>query len=79
MCKYWNVNSKEMCAIMLKLGKHKTRKDVHKIKKLVEDIKSKYKSLRNASTYTPYSWTQFRRFISIKTVASQKLEYTHVN
>ena len=25
----------------------------------------------------PYSWTQFQRFISIKTVASQKLEYTH--
>ena len=25
----------------------------------------------------PYSWTQFRRFISIKTVAGQKLEYTH--
>ena len=77
MCKYWNVNSKEMCAIMLKLGKHKTRKDVRKIKKLVEDIKSKYKSLRNALTYMPYSWTQFRRFISIKTVASWKLEYTH--
>lgn len=77
MHQYWNVNSKEMCAIMLKVGKHKAWKDICKIQKQVVDIKSKYKSLRNASTYTPYSWTQFQRYISIKSVASPTLEYTH--
>lgn len=36
--KYWNVNQKEMCSIMLKLGKHLTHKDIHKINKLVSII-----------------------------------------
>ena len=61
--KYWNVDSKDMCAIMLKVGKYKAHKDTHKIKKLVVDIKSKYQSLRKAAAYTPYSWTQFHRFL----------------
>ena len=58
------------------MGKYKAGKDTHKIKKLVVDIKSKYQSLRKAAAYTPYSWTQFHRFISVKTVTSRKLEYT---
>ena len=46
MQKYWNIKSKDMCGIMLKMGKqHRARKDIHKIKKLVVDIKSKYPSL----------------------------------
>ena len=57
MQKYWNINSKEMCVLMLRMGKHRARKDIRKIKKLVVDIKSKYQSLQKASTYTPYSWT----------------------
>ena len=77
MSQYWNVNSKDMCAIMLKVGKYKAKKNTRKIQKLVLDIKSKYKSLRKASSYTPYSWTQFRRYISVKSVATTKLEYTH--
>ena len=40
--KYWNVNQKEMCSIMLKLGKHQAGKDICKINKLVSDIKCKY-------------------------------------
>ena len=77
MSKYWKFDSKDMSAIMLKVGKYKAHKDTHKIKKLVLDIKSKYQSLRKAAAYTPYSWTQFHRFISVKTVASRKLENTH--
>ena len=76
MSKYWSFDSKDMCAIMLKVGKYKACKDTRKIKKLVLDIKSKYQSLRKAAAYTPYSWTQLHRFISVKTVASRKLEYT---
>ena len=66
-----------MCAIMLKVGKYKAKKNTRKIQKLVLDIKSKYKSLRKASSYTPYLWTQFCRYISVKSMATRKLEYTH--
>ena len=73
----WNVNNKEICSIMLKLGKHYTHKDIRKINKLVSDIRCKYQSLRKASQLTPYSWTQFRHFMSIKSVVSKQLEYSH--
>ena len=65
-----------MCAIMLKVGKYKAKKNTRKIQKLVLNIKSKYKSLRKVSSYTPYSWTQFHRYISVKSMATRKLEYT---
>ena len=70
MSQYWNLCSKEMCGLMLQVGKYKAKKNKRKIEKLVTDIKSKYQSLRKASTYTPYSWTQFHRYIAVKTVAS---------
>ena len=31
--------------------------------------------MRNAWKYITYSWTQFRRFVSVKSVATRKLEY----
>ena len=70
MKQYWNVDQKEMVKYMLKAGKHKACKDIHKLNKIVTDIKSKYKSLHQASCHTPYSWTQFGRFLSVKSVAS---------
>ena len=76
MKQYWNLDQKDMVKYMLKAGKHKAHKDIHKLEKVVMDIKSKYKSLNQASCHTPYSWTQFRRFPSAKSVASQKLEFS---
>ena len=76
MHQYWDVSNKEMCKYMLKVGKHKAHKDIHKINKLVSDIKSKYKSLHQVACYTPYSWTQFRRYLSVKSFATRKLEYS---
>lgn len=45
MKEYWNVDQKDMVKYMLKAGKHKAQKDIHKLQKIVTDIKSKYKSL----------------------------------
>ena len=69
----WNGSTSDMCSLMLKLSKHRA-KNV-KIAKVVQKITGKYKSLRNAWKYTPYSWTQFRRFVSVKSVSTRKLEY----
>ena len=71
----WSGSPSDMCSLMLKLGKHRAKKDKAQIAKVVQKITGKYKSLRNAWKYTPYSWTQFRRFISVKSVATRKLEY----
>ena len=76
MHKYWELDQKDMVRYMLKAGKHKAHKDIHTLQKIVTNIKSKYKSLHQASSHTPYSWTQFRRFFSIKSVARRKLEFS---
>ena len=71
----WCGSPNDMCSLMLKLGKHRAKKDNIQIAKVVQNITAKYKSLRHAWKYTPYSWTQFRRFVSVKSVATRKLEY----
>ena len=73
----WPLEHNELASLMLKVGKHRARKDIHKLKQTVQDIKKKYKSLRKASTCTPYSWSQFCRFMCVKSVAHRKLEYSH--
>ena len=75
--KLWPLDQKEFAAFMLKVGKHRAKKDIRKLKKAVDDIKQKYNSLRQASKFTPYSWTQFRHFMSVKSVCHRKLEYSH--
>ena len=62
---------------MLKVGKHRAKKDICKLKKAVDDIKQNYNSLRQVSKFTPYSWTQCRCFMSVKSVGHRKLEYSH--
>lgn len=71
------LDQKDFAAFMLKVGKHRAKKNIHKLNKVVKDIKNKYKSLRQAAKYTPYSWTQFRCFMSVNSVAHRKLEYSH--
>ena len=77
MNKLWANDHKEFACLMLKVGKHRAKKDICKLNKQVIDIKQKYKSLRQAAKYTPYSWTQFRCFMSVKSVANRKLDYSH--
>ena len=72
----WPLDQKELASLMLKVGKHRARKDVHKLNQTVQDIKAKYNSLRKALRCTPYSWTQFQRFMSVKSVAHRKLKYS---
>ena len=59
MRKMWPLDQMELALLLLKVGKHRARKDVHKLNQTVQDIKAKYNSLRKASRCTPYSWTQF--------------------
>ena len=73
----WPLDQRDFAASMLKVGKHRAKKNIHKLNKAVKDIKDKYKSLKQAAKYTPYSWTQFRCFMSVKSVAHRKLEYSH--
>ena len=77
MDKLWASDHKEFADLMLKVGKHRAKKDICILNKQVIDIKHKYKSLRQAAKYTHYSWTQFRHFMSVKSVANRKLEYSH--
>ena len=60
MDKLWASDHKEFAGLILKVGKHRAKKDICKLNKQVIDIKHKYKSLRQAAKYTHYSWTQFR-------------------
>ena len=57
MRKIWPLDQKDLASLMLKVGKHRARKDVRKLNQTVQDIKAKYNSLRKASTCIPYSWT----------------------
>ena len=68
----WGESPSEMCSLMLKLGKHRAKRDKNKIAKIVDKITGKYKSLRNAWRYIPYSWTQFRRLVSVKISCHKK-------
>lgn len=51
----WPIGQKDFAAFMLKVGKHSTKKIICKLNKAVQGIKDKYKSLRKAVKYTPYS------------------------
>ena len=51
--KLWPLDQKEFPAFMLKVGKHRAKKDICKLKKAVSDIKQKYNSLRQALKFTP--------------------------
>ena len=73
----WPIDQKDFAAFMLKVGKNRAKKNIHKLNKAVQDIKDKYKSLRKAAKYNPYSWTQFRCFMSVKSLAHRKLEHSH--
>ena len=44
----WSGSPSDMCSLMLKLGKHRAKKDKAQMAKVVQKITGKYKSLRNA-------------------------------
>ena len=65
MHEIWS-SSKELSAIMLKLGKEHACKNKKRVAECVEAIKNKYMSLCKASSNTSLSWTQFRHYCSIQ-------------
>ena len=44
------------------LGKYKNKRNEHKLNKTVNQIKKKYKSLRNACSKTDIHWSQFHNY-----------------
>ena len=53
---------KEMGKYMYFLGKYKNKRNEHKLKETVNQIKKKYKSLRNACRRTDLHWSQFHNY-----------------
>ena len=53
---------KEMGKYMYFLGKYKNKRNEHKLNKTVNQIKKKYKSLRNACSKTDIHWSQFHNY-----------------
>ena len=53
---------KEMGKYMYFLGKYKNKRNEHKLKQTVNQIKKKYKSLRNACSETDIQWSQFHNY-----------------
>ena len=50
----WCGSPNDMCSLMLNLGKHRAKVQIAIV---VQNITAKYKLLRHAWRYTPYSWT----------------------
>ena len=74
MNKYWirNASLAELC---LDIGKHWARKDNVKLLQMVNKVKQKYSSLRQACRIADISWTKFHRHIHVKSEKKQQKDY----
>ena len=57
--------AKDIGHYIFQMGKHKGRKDGSKLKNRVQEIKSKFSSLRKACSSINCSWTKFYRFTKL--------------
>ena len=76
MDRYWKRNN-ELGEMLLEIGKSRTHKNETKLSLLVNKLKSKYNSLRQACHLGEISWTKFHRHIYIKksNTVLKKVEY----
>ena len=76
MDKYWKWNN-ELGEMFLEIGKSRARKNETKLSLIVNKLKSKYNSLRQACRLGEISWTKFHRHIYINKnkKATKKQEY----
>ena len=76
MDKYWKRNN-ELGEMFLEIGKSRARKNETKLSLIVNKLKSKYNSLRQACHLGEISWTKFHRHIYINKnkKAIKKQEY----
>ena len=76
MDKYWKRNN-ELGEMFLEIGKSRARKNETKLSLIVNKLKSKYNSLRQACRLGEISWTKFHRHIYINKnkKAIKKQEY----
>ena len=77
MNKYWKQNDEgSLAKLMLDLGKYQGGKDDKKLLVTVNNIKTKYNSLRQVCWLTDINWTHFHRHTFVKTDVHQKSAYT---
>ena len=67
---------KEMGKYMYFLGKYKNKRNEHKLKETVNQIKKKYKSLRNACRSTDLHWSQFHNYTQLCKQKIEQRKYT---
>ena len=66
---------KEMGKYMYFLGKYKNKRNEHKLKQTVQQIKKKYKSLRNACSKTNMNWSQFHNYTRLSKRKIEQRKY----
>ena len=68
-------NSQDIGHYIFQMGKHKGRKDATKLQNTVQQMKSKFSSLRKACSSINCSWTKFYRFTRIAKAKPRKCEF----
>ena len=76
MNKYWTRNP-SLAELMLEIGKHRACKDDLKLLQIVNKVKQKYNSLRQACRLADISWTKFHWHTYIKSEKKEKKQYIH--
>ena len=68
-------NSQDIGHYIFQMGKHKGRKDATKLQNTVQQMKSKFSSLRKACSSINCLWTKFYRFTRIAKAKPRKCEF----
>ena len=69
-------NFQDIGHYIFQMGKHKGRKDATKLQNTVQQMKSKFSSLRKACSSINCLWTKFYRFTRIAKAKPRKCEFT---
>ena len=70
--RFWNRPDRDICSLMLELGKNRARKNRKKIEGTVSKILVKYNSLRHFSREADLPWTKFHRHTYVPKLSNSK-------
>ena len=73
MNKYWKQCDTNLAKLMLDIGKSKAKKSDSKLLSVVNKVKQKYNSLRQACKLADISWTTFHRHTYVKKIQKENL------
>ena len=76
MNKYWNRKDDGLAQLLLDMGKHRARKDNRKLLNIVNTVKKKFNSSRQACCLADISWSKFHRHTYVNSEVCKKLEYS---